>query len=287
MQRSSSNAYSEALVSAGATCTLLPVGPDAWDIIAAFESSADFPWMVLIDFGSDAAANQPWINAQQSGILCRVPWLALLPANDQHSAWPDFDGATEQCLIKPVSATEVVAAVHGQLRESMSMRLAASTTLATTSRPLRVLLVDDAEVNQMVASGILEILGHHCVIANDGVEAVELVLRERFDVILMDIEMPRLDGFGATERIRMLERELGYHTPIVAMTAHALTGFEDNCRRAGMNDYLTKPIQPDRLAACLASFPSAAQGEAAASKPVLTVGLSPLNGLGSIATMVR
>ncbi|MCA9192079.1 MAG: response regulator [Planctomycetales bacterium] len=108
---------------------------------------------------------------------------------------------------------------------------------------LRVLLADDAIVNQEVAKGILEILGCTCDIANNGQEAVIAAAKTEYDLILMDLEMPHMDGLEATRQIREYEAQ-GKHTPIIAMTAHAINGTEEKCMRAGMNAWLTKPIDP-------------------------------------------
>src|SRR5690606_30731250 len=96
---------------------------------------------------------------------------------------------------------------------------------------LHVLIADDAEINREVAMGVLELFGHTCETATSGVEAVEAATRSKFDIILMDIEMPNMDGLEATRRIRELEGDR-YRTPIVAMTAHALAGTDERCLAA-------------------------------------------------------
>lgn len=132
----------------------------------------------------------------------------------------------------------------------------AAPSFARAAQPLRVLVVDDAPVNLMVASGILELMGHECVTANNGLEAIEAYSASRFDLVLMDIEMAELDGFGATRSIRAREQESGLRTPIIAMTAHAFAGFHEQCLEAGLDDYLTKPVRPELLAKCLNSIES-------------------------------
>jgi CheY-like chemotaxis protein len=114
------------------------------------------------------------------------------------------------------------------------------------TRSLRVLVADDSPVNQEVAVGLLELNGHCAVAVNDGREAVEALLREQFDVVLMDLEMPEMDGLAAASAIRQMEGAVG-QTPIIAMTAHAVTGFEEQSRQAGMDGYISKPIQPKDL----------------------------------------
>jgi two-component system, sensor histidine kinase and response regulator len=106
----------------------------------------------------------------------------------------------------------------------------------------RILLAEDNPVNQRVAVGLLTRRGHSVTVANNGREAVDLVARETFDLILMDIQMPEMGGFEATSAIREHEREIGRYTRIVAMTAHAMAGDRDRCIAAGMDGYLSKPI---------------------------------------------
>jgi signal transduction histidine kinase/CheY-like chemotaxis protein/HPt (histidine-containing phosphotransfer) domain-containing protein len=123
-------------------------------------------------------------------------------------------------------------------------------------RPLRVLVAEDNRVNQVVVRRLLERLGHAVVLCDDGRAAVEAVAAERPDFVLMDIQMPEMDGLAATAAIRA--REAGHpgggRLPIVALTAFAMTGDRERCLAAGMDDYLTKPIRRDQLAAILARF---------------------------------
>ncbi|MEY2470099.1 MAG: hypothetical protein QOF21_2797, partial [Actinomycetota bacterium] len=113
----------------------------------------------------------------------------------------------------------------------------------------RVLVVEDNAVNRKVAVGMLENLGYTASIAVDGVEAVEAFAADSFDVVLMDCQMPRMDGYDATRAIRALE--VDRHTPIVALTASAMASDRDLCLAAGMDDYLAKPVNKETLAAVL------------------------------------
>jgi len=111
----------------------------------------------------------------------------------------------------------------------------------------RVLLVEDNAVNQMVAEALLERRGFEVVVARNGREAVEVFQHGRFDLVLMDIQMPEMDGFEALAAIRAFEEGTGERTPVVALTAHALTEDRERCLAAGMDDYLSKPIEAPRL----------------------------------------
>ena len=120
------------------------------------------------------------------------------------------------------------------------------------SRALRVLLAEDNYINQVVAVAQLESFGHKVVVAGDGAEAVARFRDETFDVLLMDVQMPAMDGLEATRKIRAIEGQRGAgHVPIIAMTAQALSGDREDCMAAGMDDYLTKPIQAENLGAAL------------------------------------
>jgi signal transduction histidine kinase/ActR/RegA family two-component response regulator len=119
--------------------------------------------------------------------------------------------------------------------------------LGNEHRHLRVLLAEDNVVNQVVASRVLTKQGHHVVICGNGREALERLAQERFDLILMDVEMPEVDGFEATAAIRAKEAVTGGRMPIIAMTAHALKGDRERCLAGGMDDYVSKPIEPNVL----------------------------------------
>lgn len=114
---------------------------------------------------------------------------------------------------------------------------------------LHVLLVEDSPINQRVTLGLLERKGHRVTIANDGVEGVQIYgdHPETFDLVLMDIQMPRMDGFEATRELRKVEEETGEKVPIIALTAHAMKGDRERMLREGMDDYMAKPIQSDDL----------------------------------------
>jgi signal transduction histidine kinase/CheY-like chemotaxis protein len=124
---------------------------------------------------------------------------------------------------------------------------------------LYVLAAEDNEINRYVIEKLLEGMGHDVVFAADGAEAVELAGRLRFDVVLMDIQMPTVDGITAAGRIRAMEGA-GAHVPIIALTAHAMAGDRESYLKAGMDDYVAKPVDPDELARALARVTGRGQG---------------------------
>lgn len=109
-------------------------------------------------------------------------------------------------------------------------------------------------MNQKLAAGLLEKHGHRVVVATNGKEAVAALASDDFDVVLMDVEMPEMDGLDATSIIRVQEKQSGKHTPIIAMTAHATSGYRERCLEAGMDAYVAKPIQAQQLFSTIKSF---------------------------------
>lgn len=118
----------------------------------------------------------------------------------------------------------------------------------------RILLVEDNPVNQLFAATVLESQGHQVIVAASAADALQAIERTTFDICLMDIEMPDMDGFAATQALRRLGSERGFYLPIVAVTAHALKGFEERCLDAGMDAYLSKPVRSDDLLEAVARY---------------------------------
>ena len=156
-------------------------------------------------------------------------------------------------LTKPVRSSELfeclISNLHPQaaIAEARTYSHAESIQEETSSM---ILLVEDHKMNQLVASKVLEKLGYRYVVANHGREAVEALATRPFDAVLMDCEMPEMDGYEATAAIRQMQGD-GMRTPIIAMTAAAMEGDRERCLRAGMDDYLTKPIRLEVVGAVL------------------------------------
>ncbi len=137
-----------------------------------------------------------------------------------------------------------------------------------TTRPLTILLAEDNPINQIYAQELLEMDGHEVVPAHTGRRALEILRRRKFDVILMDIQMPEMDGLEATRAIRADQSgDFDPNIPIVALTAHALKGDRETFLRAGMNEYLSKPVSPEGLAAALARAMGTARQAPASEAP--------------------
>jgi len=114
-------------------------------------------------------------------------------------------------------------------------------------RPLRILVAEDTPFNQKFILRLLDRWGHKATIAENGLEALDAMSNNNFDLVLMDVQMPEMDGFDATVAIRKLEKQTGRHTPIIAMTAHVMKGDRERCLEAGMDEYISKPINSDIL----------------------------------------
>jgi signal transduction histidine kinase/CheY-like chemotaxis protein len=164
-------------------------------------------------------------------------------------------------LTKPVSQSELREAVF-MLLERASANLPGDGLITRhaihekhAASSLKILLAEDNPVNQTLAVRMLEKRGHKVRVAGNGREALAALETEAFDLVLMDIQMPEMDGLEATAAVRQRERSTGKHLPIVAMTAHAMKGDDRRCLDAGMDGYLAKPIRSEELHALLDGFP--------------------------------
>jgi len=183
-------------------------------------------------------------------------------------------------LVKPVSVSGLVEAllkaVGGETTHATAEpvdsidqqpRLLAQT--APPSKSLRILVADDHEPNRDLAVEILRRRGHDCCAVADGDKAIEAFERDAFDLILMDVQMPSMDGLTATRQIRQLERKAGGRIPIIALTAHALAGDREKCLAAGMDAYLAKPLHARELVALVERIGGVSEGteDEASSRP--------------------
>jgi signal transduction histidine kinase/CheY-like chemotaxis protein len=153
-------------------------------------------------------------------------------------------------LLKPIRKPELLSAILaalGQRSADSAPDLATRDGLRSTSRKLRILVAEDNPVNQKVVLRMLEKMGHLPAIAVNGQEALSALAANSFDLVFMDVQMPKMDGLTATKQIREQEKQTGLHLPIIAMTAHAMKGDEELCREAGMDGYIAKPVSGKRI----------------------------------------
>ena len=159
-------------------------------------------------------------------------------------------------LVKPILQRELLEGICNVLNLSSQKQapLVTHHSLREARNRSRVLLVEDNAVNQMLALRLLERRGYTVSVAGDGRKALAALENEHFDIVLMDVQMPEMDGFEATAAIRQRERSTGGRIPIIAMTAHALKGDEDRCLSVGMDAYISKPIRTTELYATIEKF---------------------------------
>jgi two-component system sensor histidine kinase/response regulator len=176
--------------------------------------------------------------------------LMLSSAEQMETASQCRELQISEYALKPVARSDLL---HLLLRALGNVTANESAILSPVAiRPLHILLAEDSVFNQKVAVGMLAVDKHTVTVANNGREAVEAFARQPFDLVFMDLQMPEMDGKEATQRIRRQQEMSGMRVPIIAMTAHAMAGDREKCLAAGMDDYISKPIGRDELAAVVA-----------------------------------
>ena len=171
--------------------------------------------------------------------------IMMLTSDDQNrSAARCRELGVKLYLTKPVRPEDLLHSIQKALGDgsAKAAHLAKPAASEETQRRARILVAEDVPVNRKLAMFMLTKMGHSVTLAVNGVEAVARWSEEPFDLIFMDVQMPEMDGFEATRRIRQMEASTSRHTPIVATTAHAMTGDADRCLAAGMDGYVSKPI---------------------------------------------
>ena len=202
--------------------------------------------------------------------LAQLP-LILLSSSSAPGAAPHFrDSGVDAMLTKPVRQQDLQAVLKRVLAAlaptADAPTPAPAAAAATPAQTAQVLVAEDHPANQMLISALLGKLGYHAFVAADGQAALEALAGDDFDLVLMDIQMPRLDGLQATRAIRAGEQQIrNPRIPIIALTAHALAEEREHCLAAGMNDFLTKPIEPPQLISALQRWLEHAPPAAAAA----------------------
>jgi CheY-like chemotaxis protein len=176
-------------------------------------------------------------------------------------------------LTKPVTQSDLLDAILLAISKAPNERRRASEEIPPLqlTSGLRILLAEDNVVNRAVATGILQKQGHTLLHAGNGREAINAMKNQNVDLIFMDIQMPEMDGLEATRSIREMERNIGGHMPIIAMTAHAMAGDRERCLAAGMDGYVSKPIKKEDLIEAIDNFTGNGYGagrDDAAAMPV-------------------
>jgi len=195
---------------------------------------------------------------RQDAAIRQTPLILLTSAGRKGAADNQADALFDAYLVKPARASMLFDTIVSCLqRRSADRAMTTFVTMKSASEPdnrpasqgalIRVLVAEDNVVNQMVINSMLEKLGCSTTVAQNGREAVDLYGAQAFDIVLMDISMPEMDGVEATAQIRSLQKLNGGDTPIIGVTAHALAEDRQRCLDAGMDDYLPKPVKPEAL----------------------------------------
>jgi signal transduction histidine kinase/DNA-binding response OmpR family regulator len=236
---------------------------------------------------------------KRRGPTARLPLVLVTPVTSLNEAHSRQNAGFASYVTKPVRQAQLVEAVASVIGASTKPESMSKTGLITrhtldqirARAKLRILVAEDNEVNQKVAGKLLGKLGYPCQIAANGQEALEALQAQVFDVVLMDCQMPVKDGFEATRGIRELERVTGTRVPVIAMTANAMVGDRERCLAAGMDDYLSKPINPTALAAALERWipPERLQAKAAEAEMAARAapGPAPTDGLADLEQSIQ
>jgi CheY-like chemotaxis protein/HPt (histidine-containing phosphotransfer) domain-containing protein len=252
------------------------------ELEAAAVADKPFP-LVLLDAHMPEEDGYALAAAIRSRPSLGEPVLILLSsANRPDDGEKCRDLRIRQRLTKPIKPSDLLHAILGTLdtssngasaeagsslsaREPSSGALVEMETARPARRSLRLLLAEDNLVNQRLMLAVLEKQNHQVTVVANGAAAIRAVKQETFDLVLMDVQMPEMNGLEATRAIRAWEKECGGHVPIIAMTAHAMTGAREDCLRAGMDEYLSKPIQVPELARVMEALTSGRKEETVAT----------------------
>ncbi|HJQ26798.1 MAG TPA: response regulator [Blastocatellia bacterium] len=187
----------------------------------------------------------------QDAALAPTPMIMLTSAGGRGDAARCRELGIAGYLPKPITEAALLVAITEVLGRAAKLEPprvpVTQHSLRESRRPLRILLAEDNHVNQLLVIRSLEKWGHQVVTVESGTQVLAAVARARFDAVLMDVQMPEMDGLRATALIRENERQTGGHLPIIAMTAHAMKGDRERCLDAGMDNYISKPVNPGEL----------------------------------------
>ena len=245
---------------------------EAFDLIQAHEEAGEAPYdYFLVDYKMGLETGFDFAKGIPEKMLI-IPKILMHPLHFEES---EHEMALmlgyNSCLPKPPQISSVLTA----LQESIGLKLTYQQVAKKEKRkvyfkPAKILLVEDNLMNQELAVSLLNSVGLTTMIANNGKEALELLKPDSFDLVLMDLQMPVMDGLTATKEIRAKEDEYFRKVPILAMSARAFQKDKEECYDAGMNSYIVKPIDPTLLYEDLAKYlPIAAEGAAPQSKAVI------------------
>lgn len=242
----------ELLVSWGARVQEAECGDDALMHLKTLQARGESVRLILADYqmpGMDGLTLAREVAGRPHFLS---PTFILLSSGHVEPAEVRGQPGVADFLLKPFDPSQLLNAILMSLGRIHKVATQGGNQVArslTAAHPLDVLVAEDSPFNQKVIRYMLSDMGHRVTLANNGIEAVDAAANARFDAILMDVQMPLMDGVEATRRIRSIEAgdETGRRTPIIALTAHAMASDRDDCLAAGMDDYLTKPVDAATL----------------------------------------
>jgi CheY-like chemotaxis protein len=241
-------------------------GPEALKILERASTKGTPFSLILLDAqmpGMDGFSVVERI--QQDAHLAKLVVIMLTSGGFRGDAARCRELGIQGYLTKPIRRSDLLEAIHvvlgSQTGGEPSASLVTLHSLRESRGRLRILLAEDNRINQVLAVRLLEKRGHEVAVVGNGEEALAALDIQAFDLILMDVQMPEMDGFQATAAIRKGEMKTGKHIPIIAMTAHAMAGDKERCLEAGMDEYLTKPIRPEQLSDVLKRYSLATSTE--------------------------
>ncbi len=251
----------EILTNWGMRPAVVEGGQAALETLERARQSGDSIRLVLLDYqmpGMDGFAVAAEIKRHAE--LAATTIMMLSSVGQRGDAQRCKELGVAAYLTKPVRQSvllEAILAVQDRVARTVpAPALVTRHSLREGQRPLRVLLAEDNPVNQLLVVRMLEKRGHSVAVAANGREALAALDAEDFDAVLMDVQMPEMDGFEATGRIRRKEEGTGRHLPVIALTAHAMRGDQERCLAAGMDGYLSKPIRAADLFETLENLPT-------------------------------
>ena len=205
-----------------------------------------------------------WIMDRQDRVSARI--IMMLTGSKTRSRKEMQSIGIRAGITKPVRPSDLLEAIIAALDIATARKISSPAVTEDPPvkevRPLRILVAEDTPFNQKFIIRLLGRRGHRVFIAENGIRAIEALKTDTFDLVLMDVQMPEMDGFEATMEIRKLEKRTGQHIPIIAMTAHSMKGDREECIRAGMDDYVSKPVSSDALFKAIQSLIPGREGDA-------------------------
>ncbi|MCX5873911.1 MAG: response regulator, partial [Deltaproteobacteria bacterium] len=243
----------ESLRAWGMKTTSVDGGKAALEEMKKGESTGSPFAIVLVDYmmpGMDGFELAIKIKADPS--IANSTMIMLTSAGQRGDAARCLELGISAYLLKPINQQQLLETICGSLQKNAVTKTKPSLltrhSIRESKRSLNILLAEDNLINQKLAVSLIQRMGHKVSIAQNGRQALEAIEREKFDVILMDVQMPEMDGLEATQAIRTRESLIGRpRIPIIAMTAYAMAGDRDRCLEAGMDGYVSKPINAQEL----------------------------------------